>query len=226
MRAFSVVVTLCTLVAAFGCSESTTPPAPTGGGAEVPVPGTDVDLGTPAPPPAGQSEPPVEDLPPPPEPAPAAAKADVSVEIRDWQAVEQLIASHKGKVVVVDLWSTGCPPCRAEFPGLVKLHRERGDQVACISVSTDYYQGRKPVESFLPDVKQFLSEQGATFTNILCSQDSDALFNQLKLGSIPAVYVYDREGKLAKRFAEPEGDEEHTYARDIRPFVEGLLAGG
>jgi hypothetical protein len=74
-------------------------------------------------------------------------------------------------------------------------------------------------------VTEFLQEQGATFENVLCSQSAEELFNQLNLGSVPAVYVYDREGKLAKRFAEPMENEEHTYAKDIRPFVEGLLAG-
>jgi thiol-disulfide isomerase/thioredoxin len=213
---------ICSLLAVFGCSDSQ--PAGSTDPAEVPSAGGDVDLGDPGPPPAGQSEPSPEGAVPP-EPAPPQAK--VSVQLLDWAGVEKLIAAHQGKVVVVDLWSTGCPPCRAEFPNLVKLHRELGDRVACLSVSTDY-DGipSKPADTYLPQVTEFLQQQGATFENVLCSQPAEELFNQIDLGSIPAVYVFGKDGKLAKRFAEPMENEEHTYAKDIRPFVEGLLSGG
>jgi thiol-disulfide isomerase/thioredoxin len=241
MRGLSTGLLLAALLALTGCSETTAPePA---SDAEVPVPGSDVELGDPGPAPEGQSEPESESpeaVPPAPgDPDPisddnaratpagggdASAGGDVTVEVADWSAVERQIAAHKGKVVVVDLWSTSCIPCRREFPQLVKLHEELGDAVACISVSLDYSGiPSKPPESYLPKVTEFLKSQNATFQNILSSVDAETLFGKLKIGSIPAVYVYDQEGKLSKRFADPADGEEHTYAGDIRPYVEGLL---
>jgi thiol-disulfide isomerase/thioredoxin len=161
--------------------------------------------------------------------APAADEAEeetpeVTLQVGAWSDVEALIALHKGKVVVVDLWSTSCIPCRKEFPNLVKIHEELGDQVACISVSTDYSGiPSKPVESYRDKVTTFLTQQSATFDNVLLNQSSEEVFLSLDLGSIPAVYVYDAEGKLVQRFADPEDGEEFTYAEDIRPVVEKLL---
>jgi thiol-disulfide isomerase/thioredoxin len=153
--------------------------------------------------------------------ADAAAKSDVEVKIIDWKKTEELIASHTGKVVVVDMWSLSCDPCRKEFPNLVKLHNARKDQVACISVSTDYAGIKsKPPEFYKAKVLEFLTEQKATFENVLCSVDSETLFDQLSLASIPAVYVYGKDGKLAKRFA---GEEVH-YDKEVVPLVEELLA--
>ena len=58
----------------------------------------------------------------------------VTVEIKSWEDTQALIASHKGKVVIVDLWSTSCEPCMREFPNLVALHKKFGtDKIACIS---------------------------------------------------------------------------------------------
>ncbi len=66
---------------------------------------------------------------------------------------------------------------------------------------------------------EFLTSQKATCKNILCSIDSETLFEQLELASIPAVYVYGKDGKLAKRFA---GEEVH-YDKEVLPLVEQLL---
>lgn len=234
--------------ASLGCGDAGSS-APGSSGAEVPTPGSAVELGDPGPPPTGQTEPapataasgneaaagPV--LPPPddsavPEPTSAnegscdepAAAAQVSVQVLDWAGVEKLIVAHKGKVVVVDLWSTSCIPCRREFPNLVQLQQELGDSVACISVSTDY-DGipSKPPESYREKVLTFLTKQNASFENVLSSVAAEDLFNQLKIGSIPAVFVYDRNGKRVKVFADPIEGEEFTYADHIRPFVESLL---
>lgn len=145
----------------------------------------------------------------------------VKVEILDWKETEALIASHKGKVVVLDMWSLSCEPCRREFPNLVKLHNTQAGKVACMSLSTDYAGIKsKPPKFYEPKVLEFLTEQKATFQNVLCSVDSETLFDQLALPSIPAVYVYDKEGKLAKRF---DGEEVH-YDTEVLPLVEQLLA--
>jgi thiol-disulfide isomerase/thioredoxin len=142
--------------------------------------------------------------------------------VADWAAVQKLVAAHQGQVVVVDVWSTSCQPCMAEFPQLVKLHRELGPSVACISVSADY-DGipSKPPESYRGRVLEFLTQQRATFENVLCS---DYVYDVLGIGSIPAVYVYDRSGQQVKVFADPADGQEFTYEKDIRPFVQSLLA--
>jgi thiol-disulfide isomerase/thioredoxin len=187
--------------------------------------------------PAGQTEPgaektePADNAPPaapqsllpnPSELQPVAffAADTVEVEIADWAGVEKWIASQKGKVVVVDMWSLSCEPCRREFPNLVKLHNEKSDKVACMSVSTDYAGIKsKPPMFYQPKVLEFLTSQKATCKNILCSVESDLLFEKLDLASIPAVYVYGKDGKLAKRFA---GEEVH-YDKEVLPLVAELL---
>ena len=153
---------------------------------------------------------------------PQAARAtagDVELSILSFDEIQELIAGKRGKVVVMDAWSTSCPPCLKDFHNLVELHKQYGPQdVACISLSFDYegVAGSKPEDSRAP-VLEFLRSQGASFDNVMSNEDSDALYRKFKLSSVPAIFVYDRSGKLRKRFVN-EGAYEQA-----RPLVAELV---
>jgi thiol-disulfide isomerase/thioredoxin len=154
-------------------------------------------------------------------------KAKVTLEISDWDSVVDKIAAHKGKIVVLDAWSTSCPPCMKEFPNLVKMNaRYGGKQVVCMSLSCDYAGIKnKPPEFYRERVMKFLEKEQATFENLMASDEAEIVFDKLKIASIPAVLVYGRDGKLAKCFNNDNAttDEEgFTYA-DVSRFVEDLL---
>ena len=219
---------VCLMMVACGCQQEMSAPD-TGESAEVPVPGpavtepeTHSDIG---PPPPGQTEPPLPEANETGQAIEGSEASEVALSIMSWEEAQEQLASKKGRLIVLDLWSTSCVPCRREFPHLVQLHRDHGDEVACVSFSMDYAgRASKPPETYRDKVTEFLQNQGATFENILGSDDPDALYEKLELAAIPAVYVYDREGNLLKRFdnEDPEA-EEFTYEQDILPFVKELL---
>jgi thiol-disulfide isomerase/thioredoxin len=160
-----------------------------------------------------------------------ATAASVELQPGTWKDITTLVAKNKGKIVVVDVWSTSCAPCMQEFPGLVRLQQAHPEKVVCISFNVDYVGIKnKPADFYRPKVEAFLKKQQAQFVNILCTEESDKFFADQELSSIPAVYVYGTDGKLAKRFDESllqEGREEaFTYEADIVPFVKQQLAGG
>lgn len=152
--------------------------------------------------------------------------APVGLRIMDWDQTQALVKQHAGKVVVVDIWSTYCPPCRAEFPGLVKMHNELGEKVSCISVSFDY-EGfdDMPVESYREKVLAFLTKNNSTLTNVLCSTAPEEVFlKKIDHASLPVVYVFDKAGNVAGQFPDPKDPAEFTYAEHVRPLVEKLIA--
>ena len=133
---------------------------------------------------------------------------------------KRLIASHRGKIVVMDAWSTSCPPCMKEFPNLVALHEQyAGDRVACISLCSDY-DGLGTPDDVKDQVLYFLQKRKATFDNVLSSLESDALLDKLGIYNVPAVFIYDRSGELVKRFDTNSG--EFTYD-DVREYLADLL---
>ncbi len=166
----------------------------------------------------------------PPAPQKSAASADQSVTaaVAPWADVEKFIAAHKGKVVVVDIWSTSCVPCLREFPGLVKLHNQHAatGKLVCASVNVDYYGGNGPSEELQQQVRAFLVEQKATCTNFISSDVDETVFAKAGAPAIPIVLVYDASGQLAERFVESRakyGEEGFSYEKHIEPLVAKLL---
>lgn len=159
----------------------------------------------------------------------AAADKVVSVSEMDWEQVQALVAEHKGKVVVVDVWSTACEPCLREFPHLVAIQKEHGNNVVGISFDCDYIGAKnKPVSYYRERVVKALTEmQADKLINVMANVAADELFVQMDLDSIPAVYVFDRDGKLSKRFdnrTPAGGDEEGiSYEKQITPLVAELV---
>lgn len=149
----------------------------------------------------------------PPAPNPASAAA-VAVRLVDHEELLAAVAAARGRIVVLDCWSTSCPPCVREFPGLVRLAAARPDQVTCMSLSLDYDGSGRP-EDVLPAVQRFLTDVGAAAVqNMLSREEADAMYRKLDLASVPAVYVWKADGTLAVRF-----DDEQATRSLGRPFT-------
>ena len=149
----------------------------------------------------------------------------VRLSIVSYDEILERIAANRGKVVVMDAWSTSCQPCIKEFHNLVELHKKYGpDKLACMSLSFDYEGLGKPEEQ-VDTVLGFLRSQGATFENLMSNEESDALYRKFKLAAIPAVFVYDRTGELRKRFDNQKAmspAEQFTYEQ-VGQLVAELL---
>lgn len=133
-------------------------------------------------------------------PVAVAAQAEVKLDLKSYDELQQLIASKRGKLVVVDVWSTYCEPCMHEFPGLVALHKKYGpEKIACISLCNNFVGLGKP-EDEIDAPLEFLKSQGATFDNILSTTADRELGKKLDVQQIPTILVYGRDGTLLKAF--------------------------
>ncbi len=63
------------------------------------------------------------------------------------------LSDYKGKVVILDVWATWCPPCRRMIPDLVELKNQYGDDgFEIIGISVDQ-QSRADVVPFVKEYK-------------------------------------------------------------------------
>lgn len=52
---------------------------------------------------------------------------------------DRTVALHdlRGKIVILNFWTTWCEPCIVEMPSLVQLQKQMGPQITVLGVSTD-----------------------------------------------------------------------------------------
>ena len=158
---------------------------------------------------------------------PVAVAPALGLALVDHAELMARVAGHRGKVVVLDCWSTSCPPCVREFPGLVRLAAAHPQAVACLSLSFDY-EGIGSPEEAAERVRGFLASVGAgRIENLLSREEADTMYGKLALDSVPAVYVWRPDGSLARRFDDDDAKRRlgrpFTYA-DVEAEVRGLLA--
>ena len=106
------------------------------------------------------------------------------------------IASHTGRIVVLNFWATWCLPCREEMPLLDDLQNRYGDQsVVFIGASTDDADTRGNIQPFLEEHGiSFRVWTGATLEDMERFGLSTAL---------PATAIVDRDGQVAFRLLGP-----------------------
>ncbi|RMG36286.1 MAG: TlpA family protein disulfide reductase [Planctomycetota bacterium] len=135
----------------------------------------------------------------------------------------EVLAKHKGKVVLVDFWATWCAPCRKSFPHTVAMAEKYADRgLAVITVAFDEPDA-------YDDVLKFLVEQHATRTeNLICahggSEESFAGYS-IRSGALPHFKVYDRNGKLFASFEiDPLAEKQFTLEDVEKAVLDALGA--
>jgi thiol-disulfide isomerase/thioredoxin len=98
------------------------------------------------------------------------------------------LTSLRGKVVVMDFWATWCGPCRVQHPLYEKVKQRfaKRDDVVFLAIDTDEDQTL---------VKPFLEEQKWSKKVYF----EDGLSALLRVQSIPATLIIDKEGRLFSR---------------------------
>jgi thiol-disulfide isomerase/thioredoxin len=97
--------------------------------------------------------------------------------------------NNLGKITIVDVWASWCPPCRAENPNLVKLYsdyKNKGLQIIGISLDKNKDSWEKAIKK-----DQLTWPQ---LSNL--KQWDDPIVKKLSIQEIPATYILDSEGKI------------------------------
>lgn len=102
------------------------------------------------------------------------------------------LSDHRGKVVLVNIWATWCPPCIEELPSLQNLYvkmKEKGQPFEILAVDIDAL-GAEPVRKFVDRFK-------LTFPIPL---DPRGTIKKLyRTTGVPESFIVDPEGRLVEK---------------------------
>ena len=98
---------------------------------------------------------------------------------------------YLGKVVVVNFFTTWCPPCRQEIPSLNSLHEEYGPKgFSVIGISLD--EGSSKI------VAKFINKMEIIYPVLMADGNVTRDFGGV-IG-IPTSFLVDQKGEVAKRY--------------------------
>lgn len=117
----------------------------------------------------------------------------VAVRMRDDQGRVTTLKDYLGRVVVVDVWATWCPPCRASLPEVAQLQRAADDRFAVVAISVDSEGFEIVAPFFAQNPKLRLIAQVPDGPRGL------APFGHIR--GIPTTFIVDRKGKVAAQWS-------------------------
>ena len=124
----------------------------------------------------------------------ASKGADVSqVAFLDAAGQRHTLAEYRGKVVLVDVWATWCPPCRESLPEVAELQRASGETYAVLPISVD--------RGGWGDVKPFLTQNPELGLKAFLPDGAKALDPFGEISGIPTTLLVDRQGHLIRRWS-------------------------
>ncbi|HZT12152.1 MAG TPA: TlpA disulfide reductase family protein [Candidatus Baltobacteraceae bacterium] len=119
------------------------------------------------------------------------------------------LESYRGKIVVLNLWGTWCPPCRAEMPDLQRLYRQyQSRNVVVVGVDQGESQTR---------AGEFAAALGITYPILIDEQQQYGRV-YAALG-MPTTIVVNPAGTVARAFDGPLTFGQMTAA--ITPLLRG-----
>jgi len=130
------------------------------------------------------------------------------LSLQDLAGEQRSLEDYRGQVVLVNLWATWCPPCKAEMPVLQEYYKDHAAQgFVTIAISDG-----DPA----PAVADFVQEYGLTFP-VWLDPEYIATDKAFKTRNLPSSFVIDREGIIRLRWV-GEIDRE-TLEAYVTPLI-------
>lgn len=116
----------------------------------------------------------------------------------DEQAVS--LADLDGRVVLVNIWGTWCPPCRVELPRITELRQRFAGQgdFRLLAVSYPGSQGREDVESLRMETSRLLERLNLDLPTYYDPHSAtlNSLSGTINFSGFPTTILVDRRGVI------------------------------
>ena len=136
---------------------------------------------------------------------------DFAVPDLHGQAVR--LSAFRGKVVLLNLWTTWCPPCREEMPSLERLHARLGARDFQLLAVSEDEEGRRAVEPFVREMQ-------LSFPVLVDPEHQ--VGDRYAVTGYPETFLIDRTGRVVQHVIGPRDWASPEWVRTL----EALMSAG
>ncbi|HEY8958871.1 TlpA disulfide reductase family protein [Chitinophaga sp.] len=139
----------------------------------------------------------------------ADTKSVPGISLTDMNGKAIKLSDYKGKIVVIDFWSTACKPCVAAFPAFERV--------------IDLY-GKEPFQLFVinegesPDIVKPFMEKNGYKLDVLFDQD-ETIFKALGALGTPQKFIIDAKGNINQTSIGYGGSDDKEFYK-LKAMVE------
>ncbi|MGE5138555.1 MAG: peroxiredoxin family protein [Rudaea sp.] len=113
-------------------------------------------------------------------------KDAVDFTLPDFSGKAVHLADYRGRPVLVNLWASWCPPCRAEMPDLVAFYQQHQTE-GLVMLAVDSADTREKAEAFMRN-------QPMPFTVLY--DPKGKVMDAFGVQGLPSTFLIDGKGKL------------------------------
>jgi len=124
------------------------------------------------------------------------------------------LAPYRGRIVILDFWSTWCGPCQRSMPHIEKIYRSVKDQ-GIVVLGICVWDSKPSFEAWIPENKD---KYTFAFGYDPAGRDNaSSIASKLyRVSGIPTTYLIGADGKIAGAFVGFGGDDDHRIEDGLR----------
>ena len=127
--------------------------------------------------------------------------SDFQLATLDGQKVR--LSDFRGKVVLINFWTTWCTACLSEMPELIALQKQQGDQLVILGVSLDFVpddDGDKQAEPTVirSKIARTIHSRGINYRVLL--DEHNEVGGRFNGNELPTTVIVDAQGNIRRRF--------------------------
>jgi len=131
------------------------------------------------------------------------------------------LENYRGKVILLNIWATWCPPCREEMPSMQLLSEKlEGTDFEIVAVSVDAATvgGFGWGGNIGGDVPAFVEELGLTFP--ILHDPSGAIADTYQATGLPESFLIGRDGMIYRKVPGGTDWSDDRYVEQIRRLLD------